>query len=310
MKPFYPLMKSIVSLVFLLFPSSFVHSQTETETFWQDSLRVYERQLKNLGDSLLDSRSVFVRQKSAKDIISTLRRTLRIPGSYDYPFDSVRYMSKLRPEDDKFRLFCWVLRISRGNYRYFGVIHVNDPKRFVYHPLFDRSVNERPTIGDEIGPNDGLVDSVFTNKNWFGMLYYSIRMVEEKRFFGLKKKTYYTLLAKDLNNDISHKKIVDLLYFEQGTPVFGAPIFRFGNKMQSRVVLEYSAQATSTLHVHESDQVISFDRLMAPKAKNEKDKFTHIPSGIYDYIKWENGEWVFYKDLFANYTKKVKDANN
>ncbi|MFY0673565.1 MAG: hypothetical protein JXQ87_09170 [Bacteroidia bacterium] len=285
------------------------YGQEVSETFWTDSLRHYERELAVIGDSMLNSKSQFVRQENAKNMIKVFRKALKLPGSYQYEFDSLMFISKLRPGDDAFRMFTWILKLDRGKFRYFGVVHINDPKRFVYHPLFDRSSNEVPGLAEETNPNAGIIDSVYDNNSWFGMHYYDIGLVKEKKLFGLRNKKYYVLIGWDGNNNISHKKIIDVMTFENGVPTFGAPIFSMQDTMQTRVVLEYNAQAVITLKWHPDDNMVSFDHLVPPSKKNAENKFTYIPSGQYDYILWKNGTWEFYEDLFNTFNKPVDEAN-
>ncbi|MGB0428902.1 MAG: hypothetical protein ACPGLV_00415 [Bacteroidia bacterium] len=284
-------------------------AQENDDVFWTDSLRHYERRLAVIGDSMLNSKSMFVRQANAKKMIKVFRQALKVKGGYNYPFDSLVFISKLRPKDDAFRMFTWILKIDGGKYRYFGVVHMNDPKRFVYHPLFDRSSNEVPGLAEETNPNSGIIDSVYNNKSWFGMHYYDVGLVKEKKFFGLKSKSYYVLTGWDGNNNISHKKIIDVMYFKNGEPIFGAPVFEFEGKTQTRVVLEYNAQAVITLKWHHNDNMISFDHLVPPSKKNIENKFTYIPSGQYDYLLWKNGSWKFEEDLFNTFNKPVDEAN-
>ncbi len=302
-------MKKALFIFFTALVAMPLLAQENDDVFWTDSLRHYERRLAVIGDSMLNSKSLFVRQASAKEMIKVFRQALMVKGSYQYPFDSLVFISKLRPEDDAFRMFTWILKLEGGKFRYFGVVHMNDPKRFVYHPLFDRSSNEVPGLEEETNPNAGLIDSVYDNKSWFGMHYYDIGLVKKKKFFGLSSEKYYVLLGWDGNNNISHKKIVDVMYFENGIPTFGAPIFGFGNEIQTRVILEYNAQAVITLKWHHNDNMVSFDHLVPPSEKNKGNKFTYIPSGQYDYIIWKNGVWEFNEDLFNTFNKPVDEAN-
>ncbi|MBI1182671.1 hypothetical protein GC194_00260 [bacterium] len=283
-------------------------SQSTESVFWNDSLRSYEHRLVQIGDSMVNSTSQFVRQESAKQFIQVFRQALKIPESYHYGFDSLVFMSKLRPEDDAFRLFTWILRLDGNKYRYFGVVHMNDPRRFVYHPLFDRSANEVPGLAEETGPNAWIVDSVYNNQHWFGMFYRDIGLVKKKKFFGLKNEKYYVLIGWDGNNNIGVKGIIDVLHFENGIPIFGAPIFEMEGKTQTRIVLEHNARASLTIKWHPNDEMVSFDHLVPPSEQNKGNAFTYIPSGQYDYIIWKNGKWVFHEDLFNTYNKSVDEA--
>lgn len=303
-------MKLVLSFLFLFLLIA-EKSHAQAEVFWEDSLKHYERKIVRLGDSLLESSSQFKRQMAAKDLIQVMRKTLSLPGAYNYGFDSLRFMSKLRPEDDAFRLFTWVLRLDGNRFRYFGVIHMNNPDEFVYHPLFDRSEDYKPQVKtqEEKMEEPAMLDSVYDNEQWEGMHYYDIDLVEKKKWLGLVKEPYYTLVGWDGHNNLSHKKVIDILTFNKdGTPIFGAPIIDKEGDTYNRIILEYNARAVVTLKCHENDPIISFDELVPPAKKNEGDFFTYIPSGKYNYLLWKKNRWIFKEDLFNTYNDPVDEA--
>ena len=70
-------------------------------------------------------------------------------------------------------------------------------------PLIDKSnviVDKEDTVGNNFG--------------WIGAVYYKII---EKHSFG---KNFYTLLGYDENNISSNKKIIEVLTFKDGEPIF------------------------------------------------------------------------------------------
>ena len=67
-------------------------------------------------------------------------------------------------------------------------------------------------------------DSVRSNNNWIGAIYYKMVM---KEFRG---KNYYTLLGFDDFSVSSNKKWMEVLSFNAaGKPVFGGPFISFKN---------------------------------------------------------------------------------
>lgn len=273
-----------------------------------DTLYKYELKLQKVGMQMVDAKSVLVRQQAARDYIKLLRTTLQKPGAYQYGFDSLHFMSRLRAPDDSFRLFSWILQLSPNKYRYFAVIHLNR-KAFVYHPLFDRSVD---VASGQLDGAAGRAEENFLqtdNENWQGCYYYALHKVTHRQWLGLKKTPYYILLGWDGNNGVSHKKIVDVLTFKEGKPHFGAPIIETDNGMQTKFILEYNARAVVTLKYHDKHELISFDHLEPPSAKNEGHYFTYIPSGQSDYLIWRRKKFVFKEDLFNTYKKEIKEAN-
>src|SRR5438105_3745736 len=87
---------------------------------WQDSLHANELKLKDLGDTVVDGITQTRRIRALKKFIPLLVKTLKFPGSFDYPFDSLPFLKILQPEDHSFRLLNWALKYNDGSYRYYG----------------------------------------------------------------------------------------------------------------------------------------------------------------------------------------------
>ena len=69
--------------------------------------------------------STFDRNDANYLFIRGLVRALRTEGAFDFPFDSLRYISKLYTPDRKYRLFTWHVKQEFGTYRHFGCILSN-----------------------------------------------------------------------------------------------------------------------------------------------------------------------------------------
>src|SRR5688500_7350438 len=69
-----------------------------------DTLRKYEMELKAIGDSMIDGQKQGERIKALLKYVPLLVKTLKLEGSYDYPFDSLSFMKVLKPEDGSFRI--------------------------------------------------------------------------------------------------------------------------------------------------------------------------------------------------------------
>lgn len=214
-------------------------------------------------------------------------KALKIPGSFNYPFDSLRNISILYPEDRSFRIMTWQMALSSGKYRYFGAIqYPGDQLKLT--PLIDFS-------DSLFTPQDTMV----TAKTWFGAFYYKI--LQEKH----KGDTYYTLIGYDGNDLWSHKKIIDVLHFENGEPRFGAPIFEVDSvylpesgKPTMRYILEYKADATVSCNYDEKEKMIIYDHLVPSENVDPDIKFTDVPDGAYDGLKWEKGKWVHKPNVY------------
>ena len=274
------------TLVVLLFISSSVKAQLRNEDLkalksQEDSLSYYSHEM--VFDSFAENRfhydSVFIRK---------FVQALRTPHSFNYPFDSVLTVSKLYAPDSTFRIFTWELQRDESYYRQEGTIQMKTKDGSLkLFPLFDVSdYTSTPT------------DSVRTNKNWIGALYYNIVMKE------FKGKKYYTLFGYDDNDVSSTRKWLEVLTFNaNGEPVFGGNYFTYKDdelKPQqpvSRFLLEYEKDAHARMVYDPEMDMIVFDHLISESNEPQK-RYTLIPDGDYEAFKWQNGKWVHVDKLF------------
>src|SRR5687767_8797602 len=92
-------------------------------------LNAIQDTLKRFSDSLVLSRDANVRLQSSQSFIKTLVRALKVEGSYNYQFDSLKRVAILNAPDKKFRIFNWGTMLADGNYRYYGTIQMNNKKK-------------------------------------------------------------------------------------------------------------------------------------------------------------------------------------
>jgi hypothetical protein len=241
--------------------------------------------LQQLADVILTGKTEELRQPAGDQFIPQLVRALRAKYSFDFPFDSLRSISIQYPQDSSFRIFTWGLENETGYYRHYGAIQMNtkngDLKLF---PLFDNSdyTNNPDTVTD--------------NKGWYGCIYYKI---QQQHYFNSE---YYTLFGYDANNQRSTKKLLDMLTFKNGKPVFGGAFFSFAEDTvpkpaRKRFILEYRKDATISLSYNAEMDMIVFDHLIS--ATNEPGKpYTYVPDLDYEGFKWKGGKWVHVEKVF------------
>lgn len=102
------------------------------------AFKVYEDSLKKLSNQIIHDRDEVVRRNSTFLFIKTLVSALKLPNSFEYPFDSVTSISILRSQDKIFRIFTWHLRTDDGLYRYYGAIQKNNKEKLEqlrFHPF-------------------------------------------------------------------------------------------------------------------------------------------------------------------------------
>ncbi len=254
----------------------------------ENSLKVYAKKM------ILDSDAV-ERFRADSIFIKGLVQALRINNSFYYPFDSIITVSKLYSPDSAFRIFTWQLRRDDAYFRQYGAIqmHTADGSIKVF-PLLDISdFASVPT------------DSVRTNNNWIGAIYYNMVMKEYQH------KKYYTLLGYDENDFATTKKWMEVLQFdEQDKPVFGGTFFDYPkdsikpDQPAYRFCLEYRKEASVKLNYDAEMDMVVFEHLISESNEPHK-KYTLIPDGDYEGFKWKNGKWVYVDKVFDF---KLKDG--
>ena len=207
------------------------------------SLTQIEDSLSILIQKVASNNSSAVKEEANNNFLTLFRSALNKEDAFEYPFDSLKNIGKIKSNDGKLRIFTWNLPYSGGFQKYFGfILYKNDKKNTLVFELDDN----RKSLTDPI-------KEIMGKHNWMGALYYSV--LEHT----LQNKTYYTLLGFDFNSLFSSKKIVEVLSFgSDNEPIFGANIFKVDNDFIARVVFEFSARATMTLRYIPDSQTIVF----------------------------------------------------
>ena len=265
----------IISVI--IFQPAFAQLKPENH----QKLKLYEDTIRAFANTMIQSEDFENRSLMAYNIIPRLRDALKVPGSFYYPFDSLRGISVIYPEKKDFRIFTWALQLENGTYRHFGAIQMNSKKTEVY-PLIDASL----FIQNQ--------DTIVSNDYWYGALYYNI--ISKKH----KGKTYHYLFGLDGNDQLSTKKLIDVLHFEKGKPVFGAPHFVINkddkDSVVNRFVLEYKADAAVSLnYFSDYGGRIIFDHVFPKNPLSVGVYSTYIPDGTYEEFVYDDkkGKWMW-----------------
>jgi hypothetical protein len=278
----------------LLVCSGHLFAQPAPSSSDKKQLKLKEDTLRTLSRNIVLDSNTAGRMISDSHFVKTLVRTLRIKNSFYYPLDSVIGVAKLYAPDTSFRIITWNISYSDYYHRQRGVIQfkpVNGVSKFI--PLLDFS--EFTT---------GAKDSVRSNRNWIGAVYYNM---VKTQFNG---KNYYTLFGIDYNELRSNKKWIEVLTFnERNEPVFGGPYFSFEKDSipkppAYRYSIEYKKDASTLVNFVEDEKKILVDHLISETDEPER-KWTFVPDGDYEGFTWENGRWVHIEKVF---TFKLQDG--
>jgi hypothetical protein len=255
----------------------------------EDSMKVFAYNV--INDSTPEGRF-----RADSQFIRSLVKALKIPYSFDYPFDSLQTISRLYAPDSSFRIFTWQFKKDNLFYLQEGAIQINQPDGSLkLFPLFDASMF-----------TNNALDSVRTRLNWIGAIYYRII---KKTWEG---RNYYTLLGFDDYSETSNKKWMEVLTFTpEGEPRFGGPFFSFQEDSvrkptQFRFNIEYKKEIGTRFNYDPSLDMIVFDELISESNEPDK-KDTYVPDGDFEAFQWKNGKWVhLQKGIF---TEKLKDGD-
>ncbi len=250
----------------------------------QQQLMAFQDSLKQISYKMVNDSIEPERYNASFKLIKTLVSALKIPYSFNFPFDSLKSISIQSSSDKRFRIFGWHVMNNDGSYRYYGTIQMNKPDgKLELFPLIDyTSVFKNPS------------DSATTHDKWFGAQYYKIISV-----LNSVPIPYYVLLGWKGNTIKSTKKIIEILYFKDDKAHFGMPVFDGDpdNLKKKRIIFEYDRRASMFLNYEPTTNTIVFDHL-APPDPQLKGKFElYGPDFSYDGFKLVNGRWKFITDL-------------
>jgi hypothetical protein len=249
----------------------------------EDSLKVY-------SVKLLEGINDIDRFKADSIFTRIFVRALKTPNSFYYPFDSIQTISKLYAPDSTFRIYTWQMVVNDNIIRHHGAIQMRTA---------DGSLQLFPLI-DKSDVMQNVSDSVGDNKGWVGAVYYKLIQKE------IKGQKIYTLLGYDEDNIRSTKKIVEILQFVYGKPVFGDPIFSFekdsiAKASMSRFILEFKKNAGARLTYDQDMNMIIYEHLISETSEPKK-KWTLVGDGDYEGFKWVNGKWLHVSKIFTEVT--------
>ncbi|MCX6248313.1 MAG: hypothetical protein NTW10_11325 [Bacteroidetes bacterium] len=289
-------------LIFLiLFSLSMQAQERLTLPVMEDSLSLIQRMIrKTVNDSARLSLNNLFR--------NTLKTAIGLPGSFSYPFDSLKKMAKLTSPDKRFRIYNWNIPRAEGSNSYFCLLQIQDRKSknsFTLIEFLDRSDSISDPEHTVLGPG-----------SWYGSLYYKI--IPEGSDAGM----IYTLLGWQGVSSVENHKLIEILTFdEKESPHLGKKIFyKFLNGQNVRVIFRYSPAASMVLRYEDQYVVKEKNQNSSGRPSDSNGKKSsmiiadrletvHPPEGtspilvaagdVFDGFIFENGRWNFIEGVDA-----------
>jgi len=208
--------------------------------------------------------------------------------SFDYKCDSVPFLGDLHSPDNAFRIITWNLPLDEGRFKYFAFVQTNKGD---YTELIDQ--NEKLDRKPEF--------KALKYNNWLGALYYEIIP------FNIKKQKYYVLLGWDGKTNMSNRKIIEVMYFDnKQKPRFGKDVFKESKFNKRRVILEYTEDAYVSLRYHPEKKWIVFNHLMPMKPELEGVYEFYRPDMSFDAYELMKNGWELLEDVDIRQEKTNK----
>lgn len=246
--------------------------------------------LNELGKNILAAENDEDKLKINQDYKTALKDLINLPNSFDSSFTDLKTISILKA--NKLKIYNWTIPFTDGTFEYFAFLQIKTDKGFSLVELTDKSEGVK-------SPEN----KILTPKSWYGALYYKI--IHHKK---LGENTY-TLLGWDGNNMLTNKKIIDVVTISgNGMIKFGSPIFKMKNKVQRRVIFEYSKEVVMSLKYHPEVGKIIFDHLVPASSKLVGVYEYYGPAlKIFDAFYIEKGKWIYEKDTDIKLDRNIKD---
>lgn len=275
-------MRYILLCCLFCFATSDTYAQEELD------LSAQESELAQLSTQFLKDSLSTNRVNAEANFSKALESSLLQKGSFSYPFAALEAVSIIYPADSTFRIFTWQLYVDKNDYRYGGLIQVNNSDNQII-PLDDQSA--------EIATYD-LEFDVLGASDWYGAIYFNIQDYDTPE--GKK----YLLFGFDGFEFFSKRKVVEAFYFDaSGQAVFGAPSFAktaegYEASTKNRLYLEYSAEVAARLNYDPSLEMIILDNLVSMRSPYKGAGNVNIPDGSYIGYQLKNGVWEHVEKVF------------
>jgi hypothetical protein len=261
------------SFVIFIFLANALFSQTD--------FHKSETELARYNDWFVNSDKYEHRKYALTEFNNQFLQILSAEGSFDYPFDSLKWISKLMPADSSFRIFTWQLMRSQTEFDYFGVVQTRENLYF----LKDNQWQNTDTEYEE-----------FTPANWYGQIYYNIHQ------YTSDNKTEYLLFGLKILKNKEKIKTVEALDIQSGLLKLGKGIFEdtLNKKMfKNRVVLRTSFESNSRLvYDPELSMIILDHTIMVPSSRETNARQLIIADGSYHGYKIIGDKWMFVNNVF------------
>ncbi len=235
------------------------------------------------ADIMINTTVASHRFKAANLFQEQFENMLKTEGSYKHSFESLKWISQLTSEDNKFRIFSWIVADENVVSKTYGYIQFADGQ-FI-------------TLNDTGEMSSDLEYELTGSQDWFGAIYYNIMP------FKSAGNTDYILFGYRQFAKFDKVKVMDVLSIVDNKVTFGKDLFvkkieGERDEVKTRLLLTYSADSNVSLHYNENMSMIVHDNLIPRMGRIKGQGPTQLPDGSFVGYKQEGNSWVYVDKIF------------
>jgi hypothetical protein len=273
------LSRAATVLLFLLIPFGTI---AQVDLAFRDSVNALFDTMRTAEDSS--------KIAAATNLESMLSEFYTNEENFESELDSVPFLGQISSPDNVVKMTCWNVAFEDGSFQYHCVMRHRSDKKSVTITAFQDTEDWGRIERKPIRPNA-----------WYGALYY--RILADKH----RGKTYYTVLGWDGKDNITNRKVVDVIMLQGKSVILGSSIFKDKEyRPAHRIIYEYANDVSMALNWDEKEKMIIMDHLAPEDSRLEGNYQFYGPDFSYDALQFKKGEWVLVKDVFA----KNRSLNN
>jgi hypothetical protein len=252
-----------------------------TDALRAQDVQFFEEKISGFYSDLATAKTDSARTASCDSMNVYFRELVLLPEAMSYGFPAFKFC-KMGSPDQRVRIFNWNLPYEDGTHLYFGYVLVKE-KKDIPHWYVE--------LKDAIKDQDKIENRLLPQDRWLGALYYE--MIPMAR----KNCDTYTLLGWDGKDKLSTRKIIDVLHIQNKKVRFGENVFKAGEGVRKRMILEYSEEVSASVKHYEKQGCILFDHL-SPKSPMMTGIYSEYgPDGTYDMLVLKKGKWELRENI-------------
>lgn len=212
---------------------------------------------------------------------------LEAKSFHQLDLDTIKWIYHISPPDSSFSLVSWQLEMEAGHSQYSNFIVLPSGEYFELHG----------------GDDELLIDAEYASfypDECLSMLYYRIEPIKGKK----GKIDSYMLFGFKQFDQYENIKVIEVLSFQDGEPVFGKEIFQAINprdgelEMKNRLILKYANDANVNFRHESGSDLIMYDHLIQRMGRLAGQGPTLLPDGSYEGFILKDGIWSHQSKMF------------